>query len=169
MAAVQLPVHTGLLVNRSLPLFQPGGLAGAQFTGGDPVGNPILLVLAAGIDFVVAVVLRCRVVFVAVNLPAHRVLLAGDDILFLLSQMPAVERPIRAHFLVNRRFFPLQVCGLSSCQRSRLDPLSDAVLLVLAPLIDSLRAHPEREGGSQNRPHPKSVEPLHCCFLLLTV
>jgi hypothetical protein len=109
------------------------------------------------------------VVLVSVDLIAEPVLLPVYQGALARSQVSAIDLAIAANLMVQPGLPAFEPRGLPRCEPARSDALRDAILLILSPLIDSLRTHPEREGGSQNRPDSQSAEPLHCWFLLLTV
>jgi hypothetical protein len=70
----------------------------------------------------------------AVDLAAHRVLLAVHLRLLRAGEFAAVGGPVRGNFVIDVGFALFQTRGLSSIQTAAFDALGEAVLLVLAAL-----------------------------------
>jgi hypothetical protein len=60
-----------------------------------------------------AVVGSVRIVLIVVDLFAQAILLTIDDLLLLPGQMSAVERPVGADFLIDRRLFLFDIFSSS--------------------------------------------------------
>ena len=76
-----------------------------------------------------------RVVLVAIDIAAHRVLLVIDLGAFALGQMAAICRSIVTHFLVDVRFLVFEVAGFARRQLTRSNALPNASLLVALTLV----------------------------------
>jgi len=74
-------------------------------------------------------------VFGPVDLPAHLILLLVDLFLFPSRQFAAVQRAIRADFLVDGGVAYLQPGRLRGAELAGRDAVADAVLLILAARI----------------------------------
>ena len=106
----------------------------------------------------------------AIDLAAQLVLLAIDLRALGLGQVSVVVLPVVADFAIQPRFPGLQPRRLARREAARFDALRNAVLLVLAPLVDRRGIHAGRcQGGPEDRRRANSAEAFHCCFLLLTV
>src|SRR5579863_453532 len=86
-----------------------------------------------------------RIVLIAIDVAAHRILLVINLSAFLLRQVAAVGGAVATNFAVDSGFLVLKVAGLAGCQLTRADALADTRLLVGFTRVHP--AHRRRRGA----------------------
>ena len=90
------------------------------------------------------------VVFVFVNAVADAVLAPIQLALFRFGQMAVVLRHVRLFLLLDAGFAPLQICRLMRIQRTVVDPVGNAFLLVLFASVHFIHARMTRINDSRS-------------------
>ena len=115
-SAIGLAIGVDLLIDALFTILHARGLPGIHRPVANPVGDAILLVLAALADFVVAIVRHVGVVLVLIDRVTHMILLAIDLLPLLLSQMAVVGLAIVADLAIQVGLARLQIPGLARGQ-----------------------------------------------------
>src|SRR5579863_6349022 len=118
----------------------------------DAVGDALLLQIAAGTDFIVAIVLCGAVVLVVVDGSAQVILLAVHLLTLLRSERTSVRGAIVVNLAVQMRLPVFQVLGFTGCELSGRDAIGDAALLIEASAVH--RVHGGSAGLSMIRGCP---------------
>lgn len=135
-SAVRRAVGSHLPIDALFAIFGSGTFSSVHRSIANPVGNSVLLILAALAHFIVAVMRLRRVVLVVVNRAAQVVLLPVHLVAFLLRQLAAVGRAIVVDLAVKVPFAGLQTLGFTRGELAGLHAVRDAVLLVLAAIVN---------------------------------
>jgi len=88
--------------------------------------------------------IRSRIVFVAIDIAAHGVLLVIHLGAFLPGQVAAIRGAIVADLAVDGRFLAFEMAGLTRRQLARPHALGDARLLIALSLVDAAHGRPGR-------------------------
>jgi len=100
-AAVGRAIGPRLLVDVLFRIFGFGGFRRRHLAAVDPVGDALLLIIAALADLIVAVMFVIGVVLVVVDRLAEVVLLLVDLLALLRRQLAAIGRAVIVNFLVQ--------------------------------------------------------------------
>ena len=135
LSAVGCAIGRYLVIDVRLTILDVRGLAGRHRTVADALRDPLLLIVTAGADLVVAVLRIGGVVLVVVDRAAQVVLLLVDLLVLRLCKVSAIGLPVAANLMIEIGLAAFQIAGFARRQAAVRNAVRDPTLLVEAPAV----------------------------------